>query len=426
MKKNYSQSQESKLYNTQHPDTNMFIKELKPRIILNSRREKTIEIFLETFDGKFSASAPSGKSKGKHEIPSYNLRGPIYSLRLLKLLAKKWKHKNFLVKKFDDLKIVEGEIRKFEQGYGRLGGNFVYALEAVILKACAKEKHKEVWEFILAGKKRKMPMPVGNCIGGGKHSHNSDKPDFQEFLFIPNEKTFSRAVTKMIYAYEKAGRILKKKEKKWKIGRNDEGAWKTGLSNEIVLDVMKEVAENFGMRVGVDVASSSFYKRGYYHYNNKKLIRDRQEQIDFIERLIGKYKLFYVEDCLQEEDFSGFKEINDDVSNRAMIVGDDLTTTNLARVRRAVKAKAINAVIIKPNQIGSLVEAGKVVEFCKENKIKTILSHRSGETMDNILGDLAVGWGVDFVKFGIFGKERLVKLGRVMKIEKNLLFQSKK
>jgi len=396
----------------------MFIKEMKPRVILNSRKERTIEIELETFEGRFSASAPSGKSKGKHEVPSWNLKGPIHSFRLLRLLCKGWKHKNFLIRNFDDMKIVESEIRKFEQKAGRLGGNVVFVLEAVILKAAAKEKKKEVWEMF-GSRKKKMPMPVGNAVGGGKHSEGK-RPDFQEFLFIPKEKTFAHAVTKMIHAYESSKKVLKKREKKWRVRRNDEGAWESGLSNEEVLEVMKKVGDDFGLRIGVDVAGSGFYKNGYYHYKNKELKRDRQEQIDYIERLIGKYKLFYVEDGLGEEDFAGFKEVSDDVGGRSLIVGDDLTVTSLARVRRGVKAKAINAVIIKPNQIGSLVETWKVVEFCKKNKIKTILSHRSGETMDNILGDLAVGLGVDFVKFGLHGRERLVKLGRVMEIEREM------
>ncbi len=395
----------------------MFIKEIKPRLILNSRNEKTIEIILKTYEGTFNSSAPSGRSKGRHEVPMYNAKGIEYSLKLMRLLCTKWKNKNFLIKNFEDMKIVEAEIRKFEHVFGRLGGNFVYALEAVILKAAAKDKKKEVWEMF-SGKKE-IGMPVGVVIEGGKHAHNPDKPDFQEFLFIPNEKRFSRAVTKMIRAYDKMADVLKKKEMKF-LRRGDEGAWETGLSNEEVLELMKEVGDEFGLRIGTDIAASSFYKNGHYNYKNKRLIRDRQEQIDFIERLIGKYKLFYVEDGLQEDDFAGFKELNDDVKNRALIVGDDLTTTNLLRVRTAVKNGAINAVIIKPNQIGSLIEAAKVVEFCKKNNIKTILSHRSGETMDNILGDLAVGWGVDFVKFGVHGRERLVKLGRIMEIENKL------
>jgi len=396
----------------------MFIKEIKPKVILNSRGEKTIEVSLETYEGRFFASAPTGKSKGRHEVPSYNKRGAQHSLRILKLLAGKWKHKNFLLKNSDDMKIVESEIKKFEREFGRLGGNFVYALEAVILKAAAKEKNKEAWEFFPG--RKKIPMPVGNAVGGGLHA-TGKKPDFQEFLFIPNEKNFSRAVTKMIRAYDKMKIVLKKKEKKWRMKRDDEGAWKSRLSNEEVLDCMKETGNEFGLKIGIDAAASSFYKNGNYYYKNKELIRDRNEQIDFIERLIGKYKLFYIEDAVQEEDFSGFEELNEDANGRALIVGDDLTVTSLARVRRAVKMKAINAVIIKPNQIGSLVEAENVVKFCKLNKIKTILSHRSGETMDNILGDLAVGWGVDFVKFGIYGRERLIKLKRTMDIEKMLL-----
>jgi enolase len=138
-------------------------------------------------------------------------------------------------------------------------------------------------------------------------------------------------------------------------------------------------------------------------------------------RLIERYNLVYVEDPLDEEDFSGFKELMAKIKNKdTMIVGDDLTTTNIHRTERAFRAGAINAMIIKPNQIGSLIEVKKVVEFCKKNKIKTIFSHRSGETMDYILADLAFGFQADYIKTGIYGRERLIKLKRLIDIEKKM------
>jgi len=399
----------------------MFVKEVKPRIIKNSRGERTVEIELETFRGNFISSAPSGKSKGSYETPAYNEKGIDFSLKLLKALCAKLKNKNFMFKELGDLEELEYWINKIERKYGRLGANVTYALETVFLKAAAKDRKKELWEFIKQGKSKiKMPMPVGNCIGGGVHSKGNKKPDFQEFLLIPNEKKFSRAITKNIDAYEHARTILKKASKKWIVRKNDESAWRTDLKNEDALAVMGELAYQYKLRVGIDAAASSFFEGEYYNYQNKRLVRDREEQIDFMNRLIQKFKLSYIEDPLHEEDFGGFAELRKANPN-VMIIGDDLTVTNLERVQRAVKMNAINAMIVKPNQNGSILKTAEVVKFCKENKIKIIFSHRSGETMDDALADYAVGFGADFIKTGILGKERLIKMRRVMEIEKSLV-----
>jgi len=202
--------------------------------------------------------------------------------------------------------------------------------------------------------------------------------------------------------------------------RNDEGAWCTYLPNEEVLEILHEVGRQFDIRIGIDAASSTFYtKNGYYHYMNKELIRDRREQIDYMQRLIDKYNLFYIEDPMQEDDFSGFKEISEySMKKNVLIVGDDLTVTNLSLLKRAFDSNSINSIIVKPNQIGSLLEVKRVVDFCHKNGIKMIFSHRSGETMDDALADYAVGFGADFIKTGIEGKERLIKLRRIIEIEK--------
>ena len=403
----------------------MFIQEVKPRLIKNSRGEKTIEIELRTLKGRFISSAPSGKSKGMHEKRDYNERGIGYSLKLVKKLGEKLKHQNFILRSFIDLKKFEIVLHKFESDFGLLGANVTFALESVFLKAAAYEKGKELWEFIYDSffkdrRKIKMPMPVGNCIGGGLHSHSNKKPDFQEFLLIAEEKKFSKAVTKLVHAYHYLEHLLKKKQKKWRVKKNDENALQTSLTNEEVLDLMKIAARKYKLKSGLDVAASSFFKDGYYKYKNKKLTRDKREQVDYIEHLVKKYKIFYIEDGIHEEDYGGFLELNKTLGEDSMIVGDDLSVTNLHRLQRAVHSKAINAVIIKPNQNGYLIDVAKVIVFCKKNNIKIIISHRSGETMDNALADLAIGFQADFIKTGISGKERLVKLKRLMEIEKGL------
>jgi enolase len=419
----------------------MFIKSGGARTIKNSRGEKTIEIYIKTFNGTFYASAPSGKSKGKHEVQDYNDRGINWSVKLADIFIWKFVNKNLMIKDLDDLVKIEKHIKDFENIHGKMGGNTTYAIESALIKAAAKENKKELWKFIFDSmnfKEVKMPMPVGNCIGGGLHTKgiNGKKPDFQEFLLIPDEQTFSRAVTKNIHAYFYAKKILKREHRAWIMKTNDEHAWNTNLTNEQVLDVLSIIAEKYDLRIGLDVASSSFVdKNGYYDYNNKELMRDRTEQIDYMKILAERYKLFYIEDPFMEEDFSGFKGLLSKVNScpaskhnsgvlpcgrKTLIVGDDLTTTNIQRTERAVRSGSINAMIVKPNQIGSLVEVKRVIEFCKKNKIKIIFSHRSGETMDDALGDFAVGFQADFVKCGIFGRERLIKLRRIMEIEKSL------
>lgn len=394
----------------------MFIKEVRPKIIRDSRGEETIEVEIKTLKGIVSASAPSGKSKGKYETPSFNERGVQWTYRLMKDFCS---HLHGIIKfeKFSDLEYIEGQVKKFEGAYGKVGANATYALEAALLKALAKERDVELWEIISAGRGIKIPMPVGNCIGGGLHSHNHPKPDFQEFLLIPQEKTFVKAVVKNLHAYQKMKKELKRAERKLIVKKNDENAWQTSLSNEEVLKIMIDVATGFNLRIGIDVASSGFYDHGY-HYKNKPMTRSREDQIEYLAALARRYNIFYIEDGLQEEDFLGFSKLVSE--SKALVVGDDLTVTNLERVKHANQLRSINAMIVKPNQCGSLLEVARVVDICRQNGIKTIFSHRSGETMDNSLADFAVGFGADFIKCGIYGKERLVKLGRIIEIEKSL------
>lgn len=405
----------------------MFIKRVEAKVILNSRKEKTVEIFVETLKGKFTASAPAGKSKGKNEVKDYNDRGIVWSVKLANDFLRKLQGKNLMIRELKDLDILIKLLKEFENDFGKLGGNTQYAIETVFLKAAAKEERKELWQLIHDSVKNsivKIPMPVGNCIGGGLHSQgiNWIKPDFQEFLLIPNEKTIAKAVHKNILARLYAKKLLKKVNKKFFLKPNDENAWNTATSNEETLEILSKVAEKFNLRIGLDIASSTFCNdQGYYLYHNKELKRDRLEQIEYVKELINRFDLFYVEDPIKEEDFSGFKELSSQVSNsKTLIVGDDLTTTNFRRAERAIRSGSINAMIIKPNQIGSMLEVARVVGLCKKEKIKMIFSHRSGETLDYALADYAVGFGADFIKTGIYGQERLVKLKRLIQIEKEI------
>ena len=381
----------------------MKIYNIQVKAIENSRREKTIQIIIKTNYGTFKTSAPSGKSKGRYEAPAYtkNLRVEIEFLNQLQLSE---------ILCFRDLLKVE-KICK-----GKIGANSLFALEASLLKALAKKQGKELWMY-LGGKHKKLPRPVGNAIGGGLHSRgvNGKKPDFQEFLFIPNAKTFKQCVKINEKAYKFAKKYLGRGE------RNDEGAWETSKTDKEVLEIMNLVKEKIWdkykekVMVGIDIAASGFFKGLKYYYKNPVRKLDRREQIEHIKALINQYNLYYIEDPLNEDDFSGFKEIS---KGKCFIVGDDLTVTNLQRLKKAVRMNAIKMIIVKPNQIGSLLKVEELIKFARKHKIKTIMSHRSGETKDNTIADLGVGFGCDFIKTGIFGKVRESKLKRLVEIEK--------
>lgn len=383
----------------------MEIEGVSAKTILNSRQEKTILVSIKTNVGIFSASSPTGKSTGKYEKKSYkkSLDGDIKSIKDFSDYFS-----DEVIEKFEDLRRIEDIVD------GHIGANSLFALESAVLKAMAKEQAKEVWQLINSNVK-KFPRLVGNCIGGGKHSDSEKKPDFQEFLLIPDSKAIRKSFEINKKAKKDAEKILEKVDKKFGGKKNDEDAWVTSLNEREVLDVLK----NLKLPLGLDIAASSFYKRKKYNYNNPMLRRTDEEQLGYLVNLIKNFDLFYIEDAFNEEDFENFAKLLKKFPGK-LIVGDDLTVTNYKRFEKAIKMKSINAIITKPNQCGSLLEVKRVCELAKKNNIKIIFSHRSGETEENILADLAFGFGADFFKCGIEGKEREAKLKRLIEIERNL------
>ncbi len=400
----------------------MKIKSVDAKAIFDSRKEKTIEVTINTNVGKFSASSPTGKSTGKHEQKSYkkNLENDIKTLK---------KFKDYFseesLDKFDDLRRVEDILDR------HVGANTFIALESAILKAMASEKFnsshsssknverknkkEDIWRLINPNA-RKFPRLVGNCIGGGKHSDLTDgkKPDFQEFLLIPSTKSVREAFEINKKTQKILEQDLKETDKKFKSKKNDENAWETALNEKEVLEILKKSK----LPLGLDVAASTFYKRKKFHYENPLLKRTDKEQIGYLKNLIKNFNLTYIEDPFGEEDFENFAVILKEFPKK-FIVGDDLTVTNSKRLEKAIKQKSINAIIVKPNQCGSLIEVKRVCELAKKNNIKIVFSHRSGETGETILADLAFGFQADFFKCGISGKEREVKIKRLIEIEKN-------
>jgi len=377
----------------------MLIKEIKARKIKDSRKEQTIEVSVNNI----KSSSPSGKSTGKYETPSYHksIDWNINALNNLKI--------DLELNNFNDLTKLEHLIKKkFKlKDAKQFGANALFALESAILKALAKSQNKQLWQVINPTAK-KLPLPVGNAIGGGLHSHNKDAPEFQEFLLIPRQSSIKQNVNALNIIYKKLKTKIKANSK------NDEGAWQTSLSNEEIFFILSKFKD---IRIGVDVAASSFYKTSYYQYKNKSL--NAKAQLSYLNYLIKKYSLFYIEDPFQENDFSGFSKLRS-LNKNALITGDDLTATHLLRLKKAISKKAINAMIIKPNQNGSLFELKEIFDMCKKHNIKTILSHRSGETLDSALADYAFAFQADFIKTGISTKYRQVKLKRLIQIEKDL------
>lgn len=386
----------------------MIIKGVKAKIIKDSRGDETIEVSIKTNVGSFSASSPNGKSKGKFETKSYkkSIKGDIEALeKISDYFSSEY------IEKFEDLRRIEDIVK------GHIGGNTLLALEYAALKAISKESKKEPWQ-IINPRVKKIPRLVGNCIGGGLHSEPIDgkRPDFQEFLLIPKPNSAIEGFKINLNAKKEARVNLKKKDLKFKGTRNDENAWMTSLNEKQVLEILSESK----IPMGLDIAASGFYKRKKYNYQNPKIKRDNEEQLMYISNLAKNFNLIYIEDPFDEDDFESHAKLMKLISNRCMVVGDDLTVTNYKRLEKAIEMKAINALIMKPNQNGSLIEVARVAELAKKNNIKMIFSHRSGETKEDILSDVAFGFGADFIKCGITGDVREAKIKRLIQIEKSL------
>ncbi len=388
----------------------MRIQKIEAKKILDSRKQGTIEVTIETNKGSFVSAAPSGKSKGRYEARPYykNLQGDIEFLNKIKTKDLE----KIKINEFRDLIEIEGFVSE------KIGSNSLFVLESSILKALAAEQEQELWKYLVRGKPT-LPFPVGNSIGGGLHTNIKGKrADFQEFLFINKARKFFDRVFINKQAYKITGELLKAKEV------NDEGAWKTNLDDEKILEIMNivkhKIKKKFGetIEIGLDVAASTFYTGKEYYHKNKPMRLNQRQQVNYMSELVKKNDIFYLEDPLEEEDFYGFHEINKKTD--CLIVGDDLTVTNLTRLKQAIKEDAINALIVKPNQNGSLLKVKEIIDFCRKQEIKTIISHRSGETTDTTIADLAAAWKTDFIKTGVFGREREVKLNRLIHIEKSV------
>ena len=396
----------------------MKIKEIKARKIFDSNGRDAVEIELTSDVRKATASIGSGTSVGKYEVVSY----PEKIESVINLFNKEINTslKGIQINTFDDLDKVERYVKghDFSDNMKNIGGNALVALELAILKTISLDP---MYTVLGERKITKMPMPLGNCIGGGKHSGGKG-PDIQEFLILPKVKDFEAAADINIDVYYKVREELKKRDKNFLNVRNMEGGWQCSMSNLEIISMLNKIVDNVAkeykadIKIGLDVAGNEIWNGRRYEYKNFSRVTpkknlSKEEQIEFIRKLIKNNNLAYVEDPLHEDDFGGFEELNKDTE---VICGDDLIATNPERIKLA--ENRISYVIIKPNQIGSLLKTKEVVMMAKKMKIMPVISHRSGETNDDSLAHLAVGWECPMIKTGIVGGERVSKINELLAI----------
>ena len=396
------------------------------KIILDSRGKETLEAELTNDKFSVKASVPSGKSKGIHEAIVLEPKKAIEKFEEIKpqVLAASASGRIEIQEEFDNFLIsLDGTPNK-----QNFGANLILALSLAFARLKAKSENKELFEYIgqianCKAQSAEIPKPIFNMIEGGAHAKN--KLDFQEFQVIPEVKDFGIALDLGQEFYRKLKDFLEKKFGKENVVLGDESGFSCPFKkNEEAIEVLAELITkcNYPLKIGLDAAATQFFKRqetsdkrqGVYLIDSKDY--SAEELKIFYLKLIEAYKILSIEDPFYEEGFDNFAELTKS-NPEILIIADDLTTTNPERLKTAIDKKAGNAIIIKPDQIGTLTETLKVVQLAYQNKWQTIVSHRSRETMDDFIADLAVGVNAWGLKAGApVAPERLAKYERILKI----------
>lgn len=408
----------------------MKIKDYKARKILDSRGNPTIEIDIEVQgnSGKLAegrAAAPSGASRGIHEVVAFPESGVRRSIKGLKKIRSELKSLSF-----SDISSLDQKLWDLDgtSNLGKIGGNATVAFSMAVAKASAKIEKEPLYENLNRESELKLPYPLGNVLGGGEHA-GPTAPDIQEFLVLPiGAEGFQQAAFANARVHQKVEKLVAEEDKSFTGGKSDEGAWAPNISDEKALELVSKACDNiseelgFEIRPGLDVAASSLYnsETGKYEYKRVGELRDTEEQIELMLNFIKSYDLIYVEDPIQEEDYESFARITEETSEDCLICGDDIFVTNVDRIERGMEVNAADAVLIKPNQIGTLSATWEAVNLSKENDCVPVISHRSGETTDDTISHLAVGFGCPVIKTGVVGGERIAKLNELIRIEEKL------
>lgn len=401
------------------------IKDVMARKVFNSRGSPTIEVQVITEKGYGIAIAPSGASKGLNEAPSYPQGGVDEAINLIRIhISSKLQGENA-----NEQGRIDRLLREIDgtNNFKKIGGNTSIAISIAAAKAAASAQGIHLFQKFNETTSYIFPFPLGNVIGGGKHA-GRNTPDIQEFLSLPTRtESFYEAAKANINVHQLVRKKIDKIDLTFTGGKGDEGAWAPNLNNQKAIEILsnacEEISNQLGItiRTGLDVASSSFwnFKKELYVYTKDNVTRDSGEQLEYIMDLINTYRLAYVEDPVHEEDFEGLSEITKKTKN-CLICGDDLFTTNIKRLNIGIEKKAGNAIIIKPNQIGTLTDTYEAVKLAKKSKYITIASHRSGESCDPYLAHIALAFSCPIIKLGIVGGERMSKINELIRIEESL------
>lgn len=400
------------------------IKSIDAFKVLNSRGDWTVNAIVTLEDGtEASQTIPEGASKGENEAISLPVEDAIRNIKID--IAPALMGKSVLDQKQidDELLHLDGTPNK-----SNLGGNAILSVSLAVAKAAAKSKDQELYVYLkeLYGNSNelKFPTPVFNILNGGKHAQN--ELSFQEFMVIPAMSfSYERKLEVGRDCYKKLAEILHSQD--YSTGVGDEGGFAPkGLSVTGALAKLTEAVESAGYTLGEevflgsDVAAGSFYdeESGIYDLTDEKKQFSTEDFFSFYSDLLSKYPLIYLEDPLFESDFDSWNKFFSEFSKRTMVVGDDLVVTNPGILTKALEKKTINAVIVKPNQVGTLSETFEFVRKAQENGLVTIVSHRSGDTAeDTFVSDLALAVGADMVKFGAPARgERVVKYNRILRV----------
>ena len=404
----------------------MKIKNIIGREILDSRGNPTVEVDVILENGIIGrASVPSGASTGIREAlemrdkdSRFNGKGVLKAVNNVNTILRD----NLIG--FDVEKQRELDYKMIEldgtENKSKLGANAILGVSMAALKASAKLNNKELYEYV--GDGNSLPKPMMNIINGGAHADNN--LDFQEFMIIPERDSIKERVRVGAEVFHSLKKVLN--ERGYFTGVGDEGGFAPNLSSnkegfELIIEAIKKAGYIPGVDVNlaIDVAASEFYEDGLYSVDGKKLTTD--ELIDFYEELINLYPIISIEDPVDENDWEGFTKITEKLGEKIQLVGDDLFVTNKKCLEKGISLNAGNAILLKVNQIGTITETLETIELAKTNGYKTIISHRSGETEDTTIADIAVATNAGQIKTGAPCRtDRVVKYNRLLNIENEI------
>lgn len=412
-----------------------YIESIHARQILDSRGNPTIEVDVITETGAFGrAAVPSGASTGKHE--AVELRDGNKKQYMGKGVLKAVANVNTKIAEeviglsVFDQNLVDKVMIELDgtPNKAKLGANAILGTSLAVAKAAAMESGQSLYKYIGGVNANTLPVPMMNILNGGSHADNAI--DFQEFMVMPvGASTFSEALHMGASVFHTLKKVLHDKGLSTNVG--DEGGFAPNLrSNEEAIEVVLKAIEKAGYKPGVDMfialdpASSEFYdsKTKMYHFkksSGKKL--KPQEMADYWTAWAKKYPIISLEDGMAEDDWKGWKALTDQIGDKVQLVGDDLFVTNVKRLQEGIDKGVGNAILIKVNQIGSLTETIDAVNLAKRNSYKSVMSHRSGETEDSTIADLAVALNTGQIKTGSASRsDRMAKYNQLLRIEEEL------